>query len=482
MIQDPVYTLSHYRCGVSNTIVICDYSAIMGGTLNVTCGKHSAIGGGCCNQLNAYGKGANSACSVIFGGNNNKMCNTLASFIGGGGGLAKFIGTTNNYIKAGAYSVIGAGQRNCLDAIEYGFIGGGQYNCIVSGGGTQGFQVIVGGRCNAIVGTGTIGSVIGGGQTNTVNGSCYAFIGGGFTNLVQSANFSAIGGGYSNTVKNPESIIFGGYRNCIYDAYTGTNQKGNVILGGTLLIIQDGSYNAIGGGNGNKIRRNDGAVTCCNVIVGGGSNELGKLGLSNNMIGNVIGGGRRNTMIGTVNYYYNTIAGGDLNDFPSQTCYSFSVGGYNIHGAYSNTATVGYGLTVTATDTFYVNNLCQVAGGLSDCRIKKNILDTCIGLKEISQLEPKIFCFRKDPNKRRFGFLAQDIQQTIPCLICCINNHRWYDNSEVFDHTCKLGDPILKFDHDAIYVSLINAFRELYSCIDVQQKRLDHIRSQKSIQ
>jgi hypothetical protein len=110
-------------------------------------------------------------------------------------------------------------------------------------------------------------------------------------------------------------------------------------------------------------------------------------------------------------------------------------------------------------DYTYVNNLCQIGGGVSDCRVKNNICDTGFGLNEIIKLRPVHYCFNGDVSKK-FGFIAQEIQEVLPEIVK-------YNPIEKIGADGKRtvtgeGEPLLEFDKEAIFASYVNAFKDLY--------------------
>ena len=276
-------------------------------------------------------------------------------------------------------------------------------------------------------GSGTL-SIKGSGENNTASGAC-SFIGGGTNNFAIGDStfigggggatgnhafrcFAAVGGGSSNYSLACWSNISGGLGNNI-----GSNHRYGVIGGGCGNGMFSGYCSVIGGGDRNA---NDGI----NGFLGGGNNNTIQGGS-----GNFIGAGQCNT----VGAFYSSILGGECN-----TAYN------------SNAHVIGSNLCSTADNYTFVNNLCNVGGGTSDARLKENIQPLTFGLQELSQLEPVEYNFIDDESKRtKYGFLAQNVQSVMPSIIT-------HHPTDLVD-----GEPVLQFDKDAVWSSMVNAIKEL---------------------
>ena len=490
-------TLSSYRCGVSN---LADgvYSAALSGSKNVVCATNndsSVIGGGLCNKINI-----NSNNSVIGGG----CCNTIAtnsgsnySFIGGG---------LNNYLKCSTVnSGIGGGMFNTLCGF-YSFIGGGHCNQIDSSstgsitigggigintcGGTFDFTTLLFTAAPTTIASGYLTTIVGGFQ-NLINvSSQWASIGGGYCNEICCGFISFIGGGNINKILGVGTAcvntIGGGCCNLISSSKV-CNSKLNTIVGGGLNTISS-CYGFIGGGASNCIVGCDSTTISTNAystIIGGKQNLIctsSAYTASSAYIsqGHFIGGGYKNeintTMCGA-STIYNSIVGGKCNciwsGYSSKSVqYSSIWGAYNIiyagTGCGCNTHIWGYGITSTScttNDYLYVNKITALGGGISDCRVKESIKEDIYGLDEVAKLRPVSFCFAKNIKEKKYGFIAQEVQEIMPSIIYCNDIHRVYEGKEIVNISGK-GDALLQIDAGAIHVSYVNAIKQLNSCFD----------------
>ena len=206
---------------------------------------------------------------------------------------AVIAGGSLNEIDTAAFSFIGAGQQNKINAIE---------------------SVIVGGRQNEIYGT---YSCIVGGYTNKINtGSDYSSIGGGYSNEV-TGDYVALGGGYDNTVSKNYSTLAGG-RSCSVSGFTSfvgggyNNQATNnygVVCGG-YSNQATGTYQAFVGGGKENLASNSYATVCA------GKNNTSSGGYS------FVGGGEYNQTTAS----YSAVVGGRYNE--ARKDYSSVVGLY----------------------------------------------------------------------------------------------------------------------------------------------------------
>ena len=381
------------------------------GSNHINGGTYSTIAGGT-NHLNCQYYG------TIAGGYSNDLTATTSgngySFIGAG---------ACNIISAGLWSGIVSGCKNSIstfgtqDACQGNFIGGGASNCMLGN---------------------TRSSIVGGAFNNINSSSDCSIVGGGCNNRIVSSGLSIIGSGINNTiVGSPSSTIGGGNGNC----------------------IQTGCYSTIAGGYFNKICSSN--RTCFDIISGGCNNQIYD---SNQSHKNAIVGGSNN-QICTGYHGGNFIGGGDNNCI--KACYG---GGNSIIGGYNNrncascyTSIVGgCNLTAYSSNYAYVPNLCNVGGGTSDCRLKESICNIPYGLSHVSQLEPVSYKFKSDESKAtKYGFLAQCVQEIMPDLI---TNHP----TDLID-----GTPILQFDKDAIWSSMVNAIKDLKDEVDTLKARID---------
>ena len=299
----------------------------------------------------------------------------------------------------GNLSIVGSGSGNTASG-NFSFAGGGQ----------------------SVSASGIFSSAVGG-QANAASGSCSA-IGGGSGNTA-SAGLSTISGGRANTASGLYSTIGGGWSNSAI--YAGA------IAGGNFNQVL-GDYGAIGGGTGNY------AGTPGNFFatVGGGGNNYAD-SYSSTIAG---GGGNRVTA-------YNSFIGGGRGNTVSGVCSSV-LAGHNNTTSVACSHAIGSNLTANVANYTFVNNLCNVGGGTSDARLKENIQPLTFGLQELSELEPVEYNFIDDESKKtKYGFLAQNIQAVMPSLIT-------YHPTDLVD-----GEPILQFDKDAVWSSMVNALKEL---------------------
>ena len=120
-------------------------------------------------------------------------------------------GTATGGNKRGTRTVdlqTGRTANSKVAANDFGFLGGGYNNSLSLG--TSDYASIVGGNSNTI-GSNGLGSFIGGGETNTVNGARSVICGG--TNNVTASNAqnSCIVGGSSNQTTQSYSSVTGGF-------------------------------------------------------------------------------------------------------------------------------------------------------------------------------------------------------------------------------------------------------------------------------
>ena len=428
--------------GRSNTASSYD-STVGGGSTNTASGACSTVGGGCNNTASSTNSTISGGCSnitnarhsTIGGGHRNiiqsptnECCSRGVTISGGighnssGGTLNATTGDLTGAItccNAGVFSTIGGGLRNCATG-ACSTVGGGGGNTasgsgsVVSGGcgnTATGDCSSIGGGCGNTINSNAIGGVIGGGRINSIStNSTDGFIGGGCANVICGGKCSFIGGGFANQTKCSFSVVVGGCVSCACASNT-----------------------FIGGGCNNKIITGN---VQCSSIVGGLTNCI-----TSACPMSFIGGGCNNCIFNDSGC--GAILGGKIN----RLC----------HG---DSFIIGSNLTSTATCYTFVNNLCNVGGGVSDCRLKENITALPYGLCEIKQLEPIGYTFKNDESKSiKYGFLAQCIQQIMPDLITT--------------HPTDLieGEPVLQFDKEAIWSSLVNAIKQ-------QQIQIDELKAE----
>lgn len=484
----------------NNSNTIGEFTTITGGRFNTGSSPCSFIGGGYGNSM------TEGHTNAIVGGCNNCVSGSTHSSI-----LAGFnncVGLSEHFTlpcvtdpQPAAYSAIGAGKDNCMlyyysfigagsdNVIDniYGFIGAGRNNCIKFD--TQGFSnpsdsFIGSGRNNCVFGPESV--VVGGeknksygGNNGIVAGLCnttfglYSFIGAGLENKISgSYSYSGIVAGGYNLINSDSTTIAGGMYN------TGSSACSFIGGGCSNYIASTAGYSAIVGGEGHVI--NDDRST----IAGGTCNCIGETGGigSENFIGGgsyntisgsgmVIGGGGDNLIDATL---YSTIAGGyssslsgDYSVIGGGIANSISTGYSGILGGCDNSVTheksfiIGSDLSSTATCYTFVNNLCNVGGGTSDCRLKENIQPITYGICQLKQLDPVSYNFIADESRKtKYGFLAQCVQEILPDLV-------YHHPTDTVD-----GDPVLQFDKEAIWSSMINALKEQQEKIDNLEARI----------
>jgi hypothetical protein len=325
----------------------------------------------------------------------------------------------------GTCSSVRCGVSNTASA-DCSFSGGGSGN---NASGT--WATVVGGVSNSATGD---RSFIGGGSSNQ---ACAfgSFVGGGDSNVAGSTYSTVVGGG-SNGAYGTQSFIGGGGFVYAYGISA-------VAVGG--CNINSGGYASfVGGGQNNT------ACSTYAIVVGGCSN--GVYGVSSSIVG-----GSNNSINGGSN---NFIGGGQYSCTGGCTSSSSILGSFNSITGSCNIHIVGGGIGCASVDNYtYVNNLCQIGGGISDCRVKNNICNTGFGLNEILQLRPVSYCFNGDDSKK-FGFIAQEVQEVLPELVDLNPIEKVGEDGKRTVH--GEGDPLLHFDKEAIFSSYVNAFKDLY--------------------
>ena len=252
-------------------------------------------------------------------------------------------------------SIIAGGDLNTIDDSKYSGIFGGSGNTI-STDGVSGYQpdgsAIIGGKDNIIsstaVSTGLFDagawSVIAGGSNNTISGHSNSFIGGGTSNIIDfSDGNNFIIGGFQNTLKSAHAGIIG-----TEDSIIEEECDRSIILGGNVNTIHSlQTDSAIIAGNNN-------------VITGNSTNSgLISIGTNSAYINDgdytALMGGQSSSAITSSN---SVILGGNQNTLDTTTR-SAIVGGFqNTLNSTSNSVILGgQGITATADDTVYMNNL-----------------------------------------------------------------------------------------------------------------------------
>jgi len=110
------------------------------------------------------------------------------------------------------------------------------------------------------------------------------------------------------------------------------------------------------------------------------------------------------------------------------------------------------------TGALYSNGGTLTNTNPSDRRLKKIIKPLTYGLKEILQLNPVSFYYKTDTANRlkQFGFIAQDVKRIMPDAVKPITP----------------GSEYLGLEKEAIYVSLVNAIKEMQQEIEDLKKQV----------
>jgi len=378
----------------------------------------------------------------------------VSNIVGSG---AVLTGGSSN-VNGGYLSTIAGGTLN-LNCQHYGTIAGGYLNGLCTNYSGNGYSFIGAGACN-IIKSGLWSAIVSGCNNKiltqgSIDGCQGNFIGGGNNNYIMANNRSSIVGGCQNNIYDQShgSIIGGGHVNAINDS------EKSIIGGGLANYIVNGYHQTIGGGAYNQI--SSPCETAGNTISGGECNQICQGYQSNH---NTIAGGCNNQIC---TYYHgnNFIGGGNSNCIQASYGASNSIiGGYNnkvYSGCYS-AIIGGSSISAYSSNYVYVPNLCNVGGGTSDCRLKESICNIPYGLSHVSQLEPVSYKFTSDESKAtKYGFLAQCVQEIMPDLI---TNHP----TALVD-----GTPVLQFDKDAIWSSMVNAIKDLKNEVDALKARID---------
>lgn len=198
-----------------------DWQLLRADSLNVASGDYSVISGGY-NNL-AFGPYA-----VAAGGANNFSYGTGAGISGG-----------SNNLDSGDYSAITGGSGNIITS-QYATVGG-QSNADSSN------NTVIFGSQNIIADSGATYSAIGGGNANLIQAQA-SVIAGGANNAIHlsTSGGSIIGGGDNNSVTGTHSTLSGGYHNTI------SNDRSAIAGGQGLTLSGSGSFGFLGGNSGSN--------------------------------------------------------------------------------------------------------------------------------------------------------------------------------------------------------------------------------------
>lgn len=390
--------------GVSNT-ASQSRSFVGGGIKNTASGFDSAIAGGSENL-------ANNSQTAVAGGSQNKATGS-ASSVGGG--------TSNT--ASGTNSRVGGGLMNLATNTQSTIAGGGHNQA-------NGTNSVVGG------GDGNLASVnfatIAGGEDNTV-AAVAATVGGGSINTA-SGDSAVIAGGYANTASGQNSTVAGGYYNCAGALFSWA--------GGNKAKVRPGSLSgAVGSGCNSVPSAGFGAGDAGTFVwadsqladfVSSGKDQFlvranGGMGLNTSTLGNAVdlrlgelviknSTGDPNTDISLMN---STNRGYGLASIPGT---GGNAGEFYVSEVDARTPSVGFfnRLRIDPNGITYVVN--GTVGNISDARLKKNIALIDRPLDQLLSLQGHTFEYI-DPKKAmndpgvRMGFVAQEVQQTIPTWV-----------------------------------------------------------------
>jgi hypothetical protein len=279
-------------------------------------------------------------------------------------------------------------------------------------------------------------------------------------NTVAKGDFSFIGGsGYDSTHK----IITSGNSSFVF--YNRTTNSGpleigvknnfSVILGGINHETVDAETSGIFVGSSNKILNTAGRCEK-SAIIGGDENIL------DSQPNSVLLGGVRNTIASPSS----SIIGGTRNIINSTGGNNSIIGGNDCSlSSTTNTIIIGcFGLSATTSNTVYVPDLVidgltsqdpiatdvngKIVAGVSDIRLKKNIVDLPSALDVVKNLRGVSFEYTEESNMGsgiRFGFIAQEVQEIVPDLV----------------RSRAKGDGMLNINYSEIIPWIVEAIKEL---------------------
>ena len=351
-------------------------STVSGGTLNIASTESSNIAGGRCNTVSGV-------YSNVGGGNGNYNPLRDSNI---NGGVANHTGGCLPFNITAAASISGSGSQTRLTGtgiqtyfsspftsnnvfVYYAtpttpLSAGALTTATIAATGTN--YIIINGDYSTCTPTGlsatsiyvhdkSINNVgwantIGGGKLNTASG-CYSTIGGGGCNRT-SCYYATIAGGAQNNACSFYAVIAGGYSNTV-SGYFG------VVAGG--FQNNAGARSFIGGGRLNSASGYHGTVS------GGYRNCITNVGQSGILHNSTISGGYRNCVLSNMGFVgggqcnvvscsFSSIVGGCCN--VASGFVSFVAGGSaNDTKGFANTFILGTGLSATAANYTYVNNI-----------------------------------------------------------------------------------------------------------------------------
>jgi Chaperone of endosialidase len=137
-----------------------------------------------------------------------------------------------------------------------------------------------------------------------------------------------------------------------------------------------------------------------------------------------------------------------------------------INPAGNNTASYLF-VGASNNDVFYIYgngnavNSNNSYGGISDVKLKDNIVDATPKLADVMQLKVRNFNFKTDPDHKQIGFIAQELEEVFPALI---------------DNTTSPDDPndVTKAIKTSVLIPiLVKAIQELKAINDTQAETIN---------
>jgi hypothetical protein len=480
------------------------YCTVAGGVSNTASRNYATVGGGQENRSNAIlatvGGGwentASGTYAIAGGGENNTASGYIAVVGGGGGNIASGYAATvaGGYENTASnfYATVGGGYSNSAND-SGATIGGGMYDTASGASATIG-----GGSGNT---SSEDWSTVGGGLDNTASGG-YATVGGGTSNKARGS-FATVGGGSGNTSSEDWSTVGGGLDNTA-SGYYGTvgGGAGNTDSGwaatvaGGYLNTASGDYSFVAG---SRVRIASGAnytfafgreftTSTPNAVIFHNSVDPIKVGVGTPSPGSAL-------HVVSSSSYFGMLRLQNSNTGNNEATMGF-IGGSEVGhetwlagiGAWSTGRDFVIGLNgaklvITAADgnvgigtispggyKLAVNGTAAKTGGgswdsFSDIRLKEVDGNYEYGLKEISQLNPIRYSYKKDndlglPAEQKFvGLVAQQVQGIIPDAVK--ENDKGY----------------LMVNNDPIIWAMLNAIKELKAENESLRKRIEVLES-----
>lgn len=328
-----------YQCGILSG----SSNKIYGSATTSNSTFNCAIVSGAGNQISSDGATQSTFNSAILTGDNNTI-NSGISY------SAIIAGFDNELSGDTDFSAIISGNSNLIDTTSnYNFIGSGLSNSIELDGGDfpSGYA-----------------SIVGGGSNKIYSRDDYDFIGGGSMNVIRNQGYSAIIGGSGN------QILSGDLDSA--DGVPGTSFYNGIVTGqGNKIYKGAGSNIVIAGGNSNIIEGNNVAISIPSTesgILSGYLNTITStqrsaiLSGSNNTItssitartGNSIVAGTSNTITNSISCF---IGAGNSNQIAASSFSGILAGQNNNIPSFNDTFIIGSGITASAENTTYVENL-----------------------------------------------------------------------------------------------------------------------------